>query len=551
MSTFKTSLVTACVFGMFVATASGQVRLFMVADGEQSTVATTGNTQVTMFPGTSKKIMVWLEDTVQNQELNSYQVILRWAAAPQPGATGSVSYFDFPTYRCIAVPFAGDPCDPLDPSACGGSPDFCLTRGDSVLVDTERVDYVFFAHPTDGGTFYIETAPPPDGIAGYGFAGGLIVLSGGVAVQGITYLGEFELAASADAEGDFELVFVPLWGQPESGTSLGGGTAVPYVVDEIQNLTVSALPAACPNGTVAECCDPDSDGIRNDACVRCRCDTSPECAFENVLFADIGGPFGDCAPDGFCNVHDRNHALGCFSSTTACESLFIDAGGAFGSCVPDGFCNIHDANHALTCFSGTNVCTCPAGPSPTAPPVTVGAARLRVVPEARTVVAGGEIRVRVFVEPSAVRPARACVLPSAWDRRVEPAPRGMQSYQLHLGVSGGLRGGLELIDISIEPRGNYVFASHNDVFDAFNVGTGQMLAGINVADAVTGSGGYLATYTYRAADNAVGTFVVDALYDETAGDQTFLIAPFNNKIDVAGTTPGVISVTTGAHGTSR
>ncbi len=514
MNTFKTSLVSACVFGMFVATASAQVRLFMAADGEQSTVATSGNTHVTMFPGTSKKIMVWLEDTVQSEGLDFYQVVIPWRATPQPGAAGSVSYVDNPG------------------------------NGDSFLIELGRGDYVFFSGPRQPS--YIEIPPPPETESVFGCISSSTWDFGGPLVFGVKYLGEFTLHAFNGASGAFELSFIPFGQHSGTGGTVLGNDGETYFVDEMQSLLVSVVSAECPGNSVSECCDLDQDGARDDPCVWCDCAAAPLCAFQGTPFADVGGAFAECIPDGFCNIHDRNHALTCFSGDNPCEDLNIDAGGAFGACAPDGFCNVHDANHALACFAGMSACGCPTGPSPEATPVTVAAARLHVVPDTRTVAAGSEVSVRVFGEWSAVGDK-----PSVSERRVEPALPALQSYQLHLGVSGGQRGTLELVEVSVEPRRDYVFAGRGDVFDAFNVGTGQMLAGIDGADGVTGSGGYLATYTYCVTGDAVGTFVVDALYNEDAGDQTFLIAPFNDKIDVAETRPAVVIVRSARSGALR
>ncbi len=171
---FEASLVSTCIFGMFVATGAGQVRLFMAADGEQSTVATTGNTHVTMFPGTSKKIMAWLEDTVQNQEFSFYQVIQRWDATPQPGAIVSISYRDISIFTCGGFFVPGEPCDPVGPSACAGFPQHCHTRGATVFVDTDRSDYVF-AQPTENSPGHLEIEPPPSESAGFGFVEALVL----------------------------------------------------------------------------------------------------------------------------------------------------------------------------------------------------------------------------------------------------------------------------------------------------------------------------------------------------------------------------------------
>lgn len=82
--------------------------------------------------------------------------------------------------------------------------------------------------------------------------------------------------------------------------------------------------------------------------------------------SDMGGSFGACGMDTFCNIHDANQALSCFARTTSCDRINIDGGGHFGDCALDGFCNAHDRVHALLCFSNSGM-LCPCGPAPELP----------------------------------------------------------------------------------------------------------------------------------------------------------------------------------------
>ncbi len=283
----------------------------------------------------------------------------------------------------------------------------------------------------------------------------------------------------------------------------------------------------CTNGvcgpplcvTVADCGDVDADGIIDDVCMWHACDMEA-CVDVARVFGDAGGPFGDCPPDGFANIHDRNHALACFSGTSPCELINHDLGGPFGDCPPDGFCNLHDANHALAAFSGETACSCPPGPMPNFAPQVVATASIRAVADRRAVKPGGEIAVRLFVNE---------------------ALGDLRSYQLDIVVAGGRRGQLELVDAAVESRDDEVFAGAPDRFDAFNVESGQMLAGLNGAGVATRSNGYLATFTFRASYDAVGAFVVDVPGD----GQTFLIASSDGAIDLAPALPAVIVVTRG------
>jgi Tol biopolymer transport system component len=135
-------------------------------------------------------------------------------------------------------------------------------------------------------------------------------------------------------------------------------------------------PGGCPEGTVAECSDTDNDGIRDDNCTWWDC-IANECQGTAIVFAEMGGAFGGCPPDGAADANDRFHALNCFANTDTtgavgypCEAappqaFNVDAGGAFGDCNPDGVCDANDAFHALNAFSGTSPCSCPPdGPAP-------------------------------------------------------------------------------------------------------------------------------------------------------------------------------------------
>ncbi len=274
-----------------------------------------------------------------------------------------------------------------------------------------------------------------------------------------------------------------------------------------------------PCVTGNDCGDLDTNGIVDDLCMFYSCESST-CLAAPRIFADAGGPFGDCPPDSFANIHDRNHVLLCFEGNSPCDTINHDVGGQFGECAPDGFCNIHDANHTLSAFSGGNPCVCPAnaGPMPEHGPQVVASATLSANADRRATRAGGEVLVRVFANE---------------------ALGDLQSYQLDVSVSGGRRGSLELIDITIEDRTDYVYAGLTGGFDAFNVTTGQMLNGLGLEGAATGSHAYLATYRYRASSDARGSFVVDARADR----ETYLVATGNGKIEVTGTTPAIVVVT--------
>jgi glucose/arabinose dehydrogenase len=279
---------------------------------------------------------------------------------------------------------------------------------------------------------------------------------------------------------------------------------------------------SCVDDQIEMCCDiAPQNGVRDDGCEWCDCDNGV-CLTISIVFADMGGAFGACPPDGFANVHDRNLALTCFSNQTTCLPLNIDAGGSFGSCAPDGFCNVHDANLALTAFSGTTTCVCPAGPQPEGPAAIVGEAEVALLTDRGRVRQGQRFEVRAFVT----------------------ADVGLQSYQLHIASSGGRRGSLELIDIDIDPQYDNIFAGRSDSFSAFNVDTGQMLAGVN-GKTQPANDAYLATFIFEASPDAAGSFVIELLTNEALGDQTFMIADFTDAISITHNAAAVIEIAPG------
>ncbi len=293
-----------------------------------------------------------------------------------------------------------------------------------------------------------------------------------------------------------------------------GGDIIEGAIDNVR--VVAELGCA----VVEECCDVDGNAVRDDACSWCSCETGA-CGVVPLApaFADMGGAFGACPPDGFANVHDRNHALACFSGTNGCDDLNIDAGGPFGDCAPDGFCNIHDANHALAAFAGQTPCTCPPSPMPSHGTMTAGSTSLSLRARSRTAHPGDAVDVSVFIDG---------------------ALRDLRSYQLHVAVSGGRTGELELIGVTIRTRGDAAFVGD---FTAVNLERGQVLSGRNVDHGVsTVAGAYLATYRYRVSRDASGVFVIDALHDRARGDQSFLVASGDREVEIAGTLPATLEV---------
>jgi hypothetical protein len=286
--------------------------------------------------------------------------------------------------------------------------------------------------------------------------------------------------------------------------------------DENANAILDECESLC--STVADCCDLNSDNIRDDNCIWCACNADSCNEMPLTAFADMGGSFGACLIDGFANIHDRNQVLSCFAGIAACDLLNIDAGGAFGSCIPDGFCNIHDANHALTSFAGTTTCSCPGGPAPQSPPLPAGETTV-VMAAAEDSLRGGDIiEVQVYLEGPVL---------------------ALQSYQLGVYVSGGQRGHLELVDIRLTDRPGSAFFNRFEPFFAKNVATRQMLAGLNIGRVNVEARAGLATFIFKASPDAQGEFVVDL-----DRDGSYVIADFVHPIEIRKVKPAIVGVGT-------
>jgi hypothetical protein len=286
---------------------------------------------------------------------------------------------------------------------------------------------------------------------------------------------------------------------------------------------------------VMDCADVDGDGIRDDKCTWWACDAGT-CLDTAVQFADLGGAFGGCQPDGTADGNDRFHALTCFSNmnTTGnpgypCEdsppwAYNVDAGGSFGDCDPDGICDGNDAFHAINAFQGSTTCSCPSGPAPAMPqvPSVIAAASVQLQLTRESLRPGEGVEVEVFL--------------------VDPLD-DLRGYQLHLGVSGGKSGTLELIDIAVDDRKDAAYSGFAN-WQAFNVQTAQMVAGLDDAGVATVTGAYLATFTFTASPDASGAFTIELLHDDQdRSHRTFLFpTAAGAKIAIQSAEPVVIAV---------
>jgi YVTN family beta-propeller protein len=318
------------------------------------------------------------------------------------------------------------------------------------------------------------------------------------------------------------------------------------------DLNSNGIPDVCERGeciVASTCADGDANGVSDDSCKWFSC-IAGTCQALDRHFADLGGAFGACPPDGAADGNDRFHALNCFADVDTagqagypCETspplaFNADAGGLFGDCQPDGVCDGHDAFHVLAAFDHSTACSCPLdGPAPAMPPAApaiAGRAGLELRAANRAVRPGGIVEVDAFLTG---------------------AIRDLRGYQLHVEASGGSSGHLQLVDILIRRFSVFSPAAEGDpgerratsderlsstgvalderratsderrYWSAFNIGTQQMLAGLDGPGVPAPSGAYLATFVFRASEAAGGLFSVDLLHDERDPQQrTFLFA---------------------------
>ncbi len=294
------------------------------------------------------------------------------------------------------------------------------------------------------------------------------------------------------------------------------------------------MPKVSPCTTHRDCADLDGNGIRDNACLFWSCDAGV-CVETAIVFADMGGQFGECPVDGTADGNDRFHALNCFANTDPgsdgpylCEgaapaAFNVDAGGQFGSCAPDGVCDGNDAFHALNAFGGSTTCSCPLDGAP--------------MPETHAGAHGAiEIVDRVTLE--LIAGPRSGKLINI-DLFLTGGVSDLRGYQLHPAASPELT----LVDMFVDPRPDHAFAGQA-WWDAYNLETGQMVIGID-AEGISAKGDvYLATLVYEVTD-ADHSLIVDLFHD--ASDhrhRSFLFGtPANRKIEIIRTVPAIIGAT--------
>lgn len=172
-----TFVIPTVIIASWTAGLEAQSRTWMDAEGQGPLgQRTTGNTVITMDPGTSRVIEVWLQDgDPGGTVLASYQLIFQCTSQLQAGVTGSIDYVD-------------------NNPGMGG--------GDSIRIDTTRSDWVFAGSIANTVPVYNETCGTQN-IFGtiYNTAIPLDDQDTFSAFPDGAYLAEFTIEASADACG--------------------------------------------------------------------------------------------------------------------------------------------------------------------------------------------------------------------------------------------------------------------------------------------------------------------------------------------------------------
>jgi hypothetical protein len=327
-------------------------RVFMAPDGEQGSAPPVGPTKVSVQQGGTVQVMAWVVNTSPPPGglLNAYQLIFPFSATPQADAKGTVSYVD------------------INPG---------LGNGDSLFVDQKRPDWVFAYSPVALPVNYNETPPNIFGVFYADIAGYGIDITG----QGILYMAEFDLQASADACGTFDFDFNLPPDQPPL-TALFTPIGAAYVIQAYQALEINV---ECGQACVNPCTD-DNPCTTGDVCIGELCMGQPvDCSgaagpCEEAACDPQGAP-GNCAsvktlPDGTpcededpCTTGEMCKAGKCQGSSSDCNDADpctidscedgqcenVDINGLAESCVDDEDCQSLGAPGAI-CQAG--VCAC-------------------------------------------------------------------------------------------------------------------------------------------------------------------------------------------------
>jgi hypothetical protein len=252
--------------------------------------------------------------------------------------------------------------------------------------------------------------------------------------------------------------------------------------------------------------------------------TDPACTFEGADIAG-NGP-GQCGPNGVLSLFDVFAVLDAIGGIDPCCSPQV-----LGACCTSGVCT--DVSEANCFYGGGNwqgegtdcsTTTCPAPPAPAAAAERALSSRrtetdpkvvLQLAPSTRSVKPGEVVAVDVLVSGVA----------------------DFRGYEVALAATGGRSGSLDIESVIVDrDRHDYVFGSH----EAVDVGdvAGSRVVAAKIAGGVDAREAYLATFMFRASEDALGTFRIVV----REGGDTMLLNSVGSTLNVRSITNASIRV---------
>lgn len=250
--------------------------------------------------------------------------------------------------------------------------------------------------------------------------------------------------------------------------------------------------------------------------------TLPACVNGNCqLLPNI---YGDVNHTGNVDIFDILCLLDAFAGTfTSCDQASTN----LQPCPPNPplTWDIFDILAVLDAFGGVDAC---CNPSPSAPArggelaagsATRGAATIKLVPSSRVANAGDVVNVDVYVS----------------------GVTDMRGYQLSTAVSGGRRGGLDMVGASVANRRDFALSAMENV-TAVNEVVGRLAGAAYSGGVATTGSAYVGTFTFEVSPDAVGSFRVGL------GGDVHLLNSSGDAITINRVTPATILVSSSARG---
>jgi len=303
-------------------------------------------------------------------------------------------------------------------------------------------------------------------------------------------------------------------GNKTGGADMGGGIYMRHASPVVRNCIITgnyatrgggvAVRAETSQPVFTDCTFSDNTAATSGGHVfGLDCITSGDCGDTGSVCSGrrcVGGacttlpdnPFGDLDHSGFVTIFDLFCVLSGLENTfDVCAYYDVDiAGGNQSDCTPNGAINILDLNAVLDALGGIDSC---CGAAPVAPAMSAGAntaaaslatVNLGVQCRSASVSPGGRLEVEVFAD-------------TITDLRV---------YEVRLGVTGGTKGSLDLVDIFIDKQHpDYVFKGLAP-YAALDVAGRRVVNTILTGGVTSATPVYLGTFVFRASADVDGVF---------------------------------------------